>query len=421
MMKTYFFLSLSFLFLFSCNSSQKKVQTSPNMGIWRAELQREKVVLPFNFTLVDSEKVQIHNASERLPMNYFFKNDSIHIKSPIFDSEIIAKIEENGTKMKGFWHNRARKDKNRIPFSAEAGVSYRFKGESETTQVHFQAGGRWSVTFDVYSNAPYDAIGEFEQKGNILTGTFLTETGDYRFLQGYVKEDELFLTCFDGSHAFYFSAMLHAAKAGAAQFLLDRGVFYSGLHHYEQWEAMRDSSSMHNLRPADTLTHLKKGYEAFTFSFPNVEKKQVSLQDAKYKNKAVIVQLMGSWCPNCMDETAYLAELHKKYNDKGLEIIGLAYERSNDFDKAAAAVKRIQTHFNAQYDFLIAGTSNKEDAANTLPMLNHIMAYPTTIFVDKKGKVRKIHTGFSGPATGKHYQTFTQETEAFLEKLLAEK
>jgi len=65
---------------------------------------------------------------------------------------------------------------------------------------------------------------------------------------------------------------------------------------------------------------------------PKSEK--VSLSDPKYKNKAVIVQIMGSWCPNCMDESAYLSKVYKQYNKQGLEIIALAYERTSDAERA---------------------------------------------------------------------------------------
>jgi len=410
----YFLLLISTLMLVACNTEK-----TPQMGVWRAELDLQKVVLPFNFTLVDSQNVLIHNAEERLPMNYFIKNDSIHIKSPIFDSEIIAEVSENGTKMQGFWYNYSRKDKNVIPFSAKFGVNYRFEGESEAAKVVVDFSGKWKVTFDFHSNAPYPAIGEFQQKGNIVTGTFLTETGDYRFLQGISDKNELKLSCFDGSHAFYFKANI-SPKFEPKKDHLEDGKFYSGVHYSEDWVAEMDYNGTFQLPKADTLTYLKRGYEDFTFRFPNLEKKPVSLQDEKYQNKVVIVQLMGSWCPNCMDETAFLTKIHEKYHDKGLEIIALSYEKSNDFEKAVEAVKRIQTHFQAKYDFLIAGTSNKQEAANTLPMLNKVVAYPTAIFVDKKGKVRKIHTGFSGPGTGKHYQELVKETEEFLEKLLEE-
>ena len=49
------------------------------------------------------------------------------------------------------------------------------------------------------------------------------------------------------------------------------------------------------------------------------------------------------------------------------------------------------------------------------------MSYPTTIFIDKKGKVREIHTGFSGPGTGKYYDEFVTEFNQLMDKLISEK
>ena len=53
-------------------------------------------------------------------------------------------------------------------------------------------------------------------------------------------------------------------------------------------------------------------------------------------------------------------------------------------------------------------------------MLKHVLSYPTTIYIDKKGKVRKIHTGFNGPATGEKYIEFKTEFKEFTDKLLNE-
>ena len=117
-----------------------------------------------------------------------------------------------------------------------------------------------------------------------------------------------------------------------------------------------------------------------------------------------------------MDETAFFTELYEKYNPQGLEIISLAFERFKDFDKASSAVNRVKTYFDAKYHFLIAGTSSKENASNALPMINAVMSYPTAIFINKKGEVVKIHTGFSGPGTSE-YTPYVLETTGLVEKL----
>jgi len=130
---------------------------------------------------------------------------------------------------------------------------------------------------------------------------------------------------------------------------------------------------------------------------------------------------MGSWCPNCMDETRLYCRWYEKYQPQGLEIIALAYERASDFPTAVRSISRLKQHFNCGYEFLIANYStDKEAAARTLPMLNRVIAYPTSIFIDRQGRVRKIHTGFNGPGTGPLYTRFVEQYTAFIEQLLAE-
>ncbi|MBA4055375.1 MAG: alkyl hydroperoxide reductase, partial [Marivirga sp.] len=168
------------------------------------------------------------------------------------------------------------------------------------------------------------------------------------------------------------------------------------------------------------LTYLKEGFDRITFSFPDVTGKKVNPTDEKYKNKVVILQLFGTWCPNCMDETKFLVPWYKENNHRGVEIIGLAYERKDDFTYASERVKKMADKFNVTYDFVIAGTNDKEKASETLPMLNKVIAFPTTIFIGKDGKVKKIHTGFSGPGTGPYYEQFIEHFNETVNELLNE-
>jgi thiol-disulfide isomerase/thioredoxin len=166
---------------------------------------------------------------------------------------------------------------------------------------------------------------------------------------------------------------------------------------------------------------LKKGYNKIEFTFPALDGNEVSLSDETYKNKVVLVQFLGSWCPNCMDETAYLVPFYNRYNKKGVEIIGLAYERTKDFERSKKNVVRLRDRFNVPYKMLITGFTNKNaEVASSLPMLNNFEAFPTLIIIDKKGVVRKIHTGFNGPGTGKYYTEFVREFEKTIDDLLAE-
>jgi thiol-disulfide isomerase/thioredoxin len=276
-----------------------------------------------------------------------------------------------------------------------------------------QLDGKWEVTFSPGTKDEYKSIGVFKSENLKITGTFMTETGDYRYLEGIGNMiDPIQLSCFDGSHAFYFDYSPNKNNDTL------NGMFYSGKHWKEPWVAVRNDKF--DLRNPDSLTFLKEGFEDVRFSFPNLSNEKVNFPSEKYKNKVTIIQIMGTWCPNCMDETKVLSDFYNKYNSRGMEVIGLAFETTSDFEKASKDVSNHKKHFNAQYEFLIAGQSGTKNASAALPMLNQVMSFPTTIFIDKKGVVRKISTGFYGPSTGSYYSRYIEQTSDFIEKLLVE-
>ena len=131
---------------------------------------------------------------------------------------------------------------------------------------------------------------------------------------------------------------------------------------------------------------------------------------------------MGTWCPNCLDESKYYADFYNKNKDKDFEIVALAFEYAKTEEIAFSRIDRLKSKIGIDYPILLAqyGTSDKVKAQEKLPMLNHVLSYPTSIFIDKTGKVRKIHTGFNGPATGDKYTEFKTEFESFVAELLSE-
>jgi thiol-disulfide isomerase/thioredoxin len=398
-----------------------KVDFPLKTGMWRAVLQlNDSIELPFNIE-VKNGYMEVINAEERIRIDsVIFKAnpDSLNFVMPVFDSEFRCRLDGDSL-LEGVWINRARKTKNVIPFKARYGENYRIWPRLQ----HWNAdiSGRWEVTFSPGKSDSTKAVGIFrkvplksfkEGKGiTRMCGTFLTETGDYRYLEGASMDWFTVLTCFDGAHAFLF-------KFRSDLYGEVRGDFYSGSHWHQKWIAKRNDKF--ELRNPDSLTFLKPGYDKIDFQFKNLEGKTVSLQDEKFKNKVVIVQLMGSWCPNCMDETKFLSELYKKYKNMGVEIIALAFEKDTAFAKAKSLLERLKKKYNIGYEILITQKTGKDQASSVLPMLNSVMAFPTTIFIDKKGRVRKIYTGFTGPGTGHHYDKLVDETRLFLDKLIKE-
>lgn len=403
-----FFASIFILFLNAC-----KTHSEPKTGIWRAVIPTNGGELPFNFDIQkegDAYSVFILNGEEKLKMDKsFIKDDSLHIPMEIFDAEIVAKIDDE--KLTGYWKKmRSNFTFLKGDFTAEFGKTYRFTEKKES--VNTSLANKYNVLF--LSEDKKDStvsVGLFNSKGNEVTGTFLTTTGDYRYLSGNIIEDSLKLSCFDGTHVFLFKAKIEGDQ-------LTGGSFWSGLSSLETWEGIKDDNA--KLPDEKTLTYLKDGYKTIAFSFPNQEGKKISLTDDRYKGKVVVAQIMGSWCPNCMDESKFLAPWYAKNKQRGVEVIGLAYEKSIDPAFAFPKIKRLKERFGIDYEVLLSGTNDKAEASKTLPMLNHVLGFPTTIFIDKKGQVREIHTGFSGPGTGKYYDDFVSDFNRLVDKLLAE-
>jgi thiol-disulfide isomerase/thioredoxin len=374
--------------------------------------------LPFIFEVKyvtkDSFYIEIINGDERIVVDDIKigrdksqAKDTILINFPVFDSYIRGFFLENA--IDGEWVVRS-KENYRIPFIARHGRDYRFTNLRKEPVM--DVSGRWDATFEIGTEDEYKGVGEFKQDGNHLTGTFLTETGDYRYLEGTVQANKLYLSCFDGSHAFLFEGKINPKDSTMI------GSFRSGNAYQTSWQAKFNPNA--KLKDANALTFLKPGYDRFDFTFENTAGKTVSLKDARYQNKVKIIQIMGTWCPNCRDETDFLVNYLKEHPDQDVEVIALAFERYKEKDKAMEALKRYQKHFKMDYELLLAGISDKQEASKVLPMLNAVLAYPTMIVIDKNDRVQRIHTGFSGPATSE-YKQFKAEFSRFILQLLSSK
>ena len=402
--------SLTFFLVFLLFVSCKSEETNElKLGIWRAELQvTPDDALPFIFEVTSPQSLKIFNAEEVILVNDItYSNDTIVFKTPVFEGYIEAKI--NNGNLKG---NFIKESLDRVvPFSAEFGKHERFI--SETNTINQNVSGNWEVVFSPDAEEDrYVAKGIFEQNGDKVTGTFRTTTGDYRYLEGIMDGNTMKLSTFDGAHAFLFTAQVKDDTMN--------GMFYSGNHWSEPFTAKRNDNF--ELPDANNLTFLNEGFETLEFSFPDAEGHMVSLSDEQFKNKVVVVQVMGSWCPNCLDESKYYSEYYNSNQNKDITFVALAFEYAKTKDKAFQSIKRLKESFGISYPVLLAqyGTSDKVKAQEKLPMLNHVLSYPTSIFIDKKGKVRKIHTGFNGPATGDKYVEFKDEFTNFIDELVNE-
>lgn len=395
------------LALYSC---QDDTNVQLKTGDWRLSFDLgDDKLLPVHLEVDAAQTITIINDKERIKVeDISIKADSITFQPPIFEG-IFKGVFVDETTIKGDF---IKPSLDRVvPFTMQYGYQHRFQvGTKEpTTNIT----GKWETVFSPDSDEDrYIALGIFNQNGQHVTGTFRTTTGDYRYLDGVIEGDQLKLSTFDGAHAFLFEATVTDSTM--------KGMFYSGNHWKEPFEAHLNNN--YELPDAKELTYLKEGYDHIDFSFKNEDGKMVSLSDEQFKNKVVLVQLLGSWCPNCMEESQFYVDYLKSNGSKDIEFIGLAFEYARTEEKAFQSIARMKKQSGISYPILLAqyGDVDKKVAQQKLPMLNHVLSYPTTIYIDKSGKVRRIHTGFNGLATGATHQQFKEDFYLYLDSLIAE-
>ena len=374
--------------------------------------------LPFNFEVIYAEEgsdrfvIDLINGEERIRIPedqiYFGRDlqtakDTIRITFPLYESYISGLYEEDTFEGKYVVTTR---ENYEIPFIAKHGEGHRFTQLKKEPSMDIS--GSWAVQFGLDTDDPYPGIGEFKQDGNALTGTFRTETGDYRYLEGSIQANKIYLSVFDGSHAFLFEGKILPDSTII-------GSFRSGKHYQTTWEAKRSADL--SLTSPYELTTIAGESDVLSISFPNPEGEMVTLEDPAFAGKAKIIQIMGTWCPNCRDETKFLVNYLKENPQEDLAVLALAFEKHRSLEKAGPLLKKYQERMEIPYPLLYGGYYNKKEATEQLPMLSEIISYPTLLFLDRDNRVVKIHTGFDGPATSR-YTDFVQEFDEIVEGLI---
>ncbi|MFD2932646.1 TlpA disulfide reductase family protein [Spirosoma flavum] len=380
-----------------------QAQTKPQIGVWRGVFTLAAGhTAPFNFELTGKTAYLINGAERFELKNVTQRGDSIFLPVDVYNTVLAAKIEDANTLSGVFKHLDS--PVAGIPFRAEYGKRYRFVEQPATASVSMH--GNWDIVID----EKIKLIGVFDQRGSKLTGTFLSTGGDLRFYEGSVQGDEFSLSAFDGSNPQLFTGKISGNELTGDFVNSQRARSVKGTRNAQA--ALPDAYSLTKMRDGIPLAFTLP--DAFTG-------KQISLNDPKYKGKVVIVTTMGSWCHNCMDEAAFLSPWYKANKKRGVEIIGLAFEAKNDPVFAKARLETVKNRYQIDYDMLFAGIADTKHASEVLPALSEMSVYPTTIYVKRNGDVAKVHTGYSGPATGKYYEEFVKEFNATMDQLLNER
>ena len=390
-------------------SNQKVVGTIINSGsLWRGVISMGDKKTPIQFVLdAQGQKMSLRNGLESIGFNQFTSiGDTLVFGSDYFPSNFRFKLLSDST-LEGYWFNNKRESTRKLKLTATKDVPYRFRASD--VPEHNISGSHAAIFYDADGSAEDTVILRLTQYAHAVSGSFLTETGDYRFLEGIVRNDSLFMSTMDGTHVYLFEAAIVDQSL--------EGVFYSGPTYKQGWKAQLLSAPI--LRDPKTITALNDSVP-FDFSFTDQNGTQVSLSDDRFKNKPLLVSIMGTWCSNCLDEAVFLKEVYETYHESGLEVVGLDFELVSDSSRAIENIKRHKAGLKIDYPILLAClSSSKQKAASLLPALSGVYSYPTLLVLDKNHEVVRVHTGFNGPATGVNtYDGFRMEYITLIDALV---
>ncbi|MCH9003238.1 MAG: TlpA family protein disulfide reductase [Planctomycetes bacterium] len=401
----------------------KKAEAVSSSRVFRGVFNSPGGELPFLFELRDGEERLdgwLINGRERIKISTVYRlRTTLMFAIDEYASEMVI----NGSDwvsvgkqqvpliMDGKWWKRTAPHKKiTLEFVAHEYQGYRFqpiRKPANAKASYPPITGRWAVEF---SEGKAAAVGIFDQSADgTVEGTFLTTTGDYRYLAGSYEYGRLRLSVFDGAHAFLFDATMQADGTL-------KGDFWSRMSWHETWTAKRDESVQQ--RDGFSYVKWKDGVGFGSVRFPDVDGNLRRLDQGRYLGKARIIEVFGTWCPNCHDAAEILQELHERYHEKGLRTLGLAFEVSGEFQHDSRQVKRFRKRHNITFPLLVANEPEKKNVLAALPMLETTHAYPTTIFMREDGTIRAIHSGFSGPATGQEYEKLKKEFESIVREML---
>ena len=379
---------------------------------FHAELQlNDRLSLPFEVVYHEDKgpKLTVVNGEERIELRYLTeKKDSVYFEFP----EIAGRIVFHKTNRKGYWLNLNKTLPLQIPFQFYEAQSllYNVRLDERLDTLPHVFTGTYDVVF-TDTKGTEKAIGIFQQSGSQIQGTFRTETGDYRYLSGGVVNGTMRLSCFDGVHAFLFEAISTSGNGLS-------GTFYSGTSYQASWTGVLNPNA--ELTSPYSISRPIVEHATLTLQVKNSKGKKRTLDPGFFEGKPSVVQIMGTWCPNCLDETRYFMSLKEKDDFKSVRFVMVGFENgANDKDRLQR-LKKYARKMDLNYGFYLGGEASTKQAGIVFHALNGVYSFPTTLFLNKKGEIVQVHSGFDGPGTGIHFTRLQQTTEALLRKLLEE-
>jgi thiol-disulfide isomerase/thioredoxin len=376
----------------------------PPEGPWRAVLDLAGGPLRFALTVQQTGKMwrgTLCNGTLCQELSAVrVTGDSVVFDIAAYAATIGAVVR--GDSLLGEYHNVGRRGPRSIPFRAARG---RWPVEAAPAKLI----GRWDAQFLTDWDASPRII-ELRNGDAGLEGTIISNTGDYGLFWGHAQADSFSISHFDGSYVYMLTGRLEGDTL--------RGIFHAGLRTQTRFVAIRSTGAPHLRSPSEMTT---ADTAPFRFSFPDLEGRPITQADPRLKGKVVVIDVFGTWCPTCHDAAPALVQLWQDYHQRGLEVVGLAYEVSGDSATDNPLIRLYRDTYHIPFMLLRGGINDTEAAAATLPQLTNFTAFPTTIFLDRHGRVRRIHAGFYGPALPEQHAKLVAEMRGEVETLLQER
>jgi thiol-disulfide isomerase/thioredoxin len=387
-------------------SSRAAAQEAPRIaGRWDATVVVNKLEIPFAFEIVGagpSLKGSFFNGERRVTSTASrYENGTFWLSFDQYATKLQMTVRDD--QLSGEYQ-RARGAP--YPFRAVRASSTRSASTSNGPSI----AGSW--VFSAKSNKGETAFRFLaRQNGNEVAATILRVDGDTGTLSGTWKDGRYVLSHFSGARPL----LLEVTPIDATTLRLKQ----NGQTEYVAMRADLPRPKEAG-EPTDPALHtsVKDPSEPFRFAFPDLNGQLVSNEDPRFRGKVLIVNIGGSWCPNCHDEAPFLSSLYQKYQGKGLEVVLLSFEEGDQLANPTR-LRAFIKEYGIKYTVLIPG---EPDSLNEkVPQGVNLNSFPTSFILGRDGRVRAVHAGFPSPGSGDFYSKAEREVTGIVEKLLAER
>jgi len=374
-------------------------------GLWDATVVVNTVEIPFRLELGGSgsaAKGSFFNGDEKVTSTTgSFENGALVLSFDEYETKIEATLKDG--RLEGQYSRSTR------------GAPYPFQAKRFTPAVVDAAGvpsiaGLWNVQVkSSKGESAWQLI--VRQSGGEVSAAILRVDGDTGALTGTFANGKFVLSHFSGARPLRLE--LTPQADGTLAVVQNKDNPLTALRS----EVARAKGLPEPSDPS-RFTSVKDPTEPLRFKFPDLNGKIVSNTDERFRGKVVIVSISGSWCPNCHDEAPFLVELYRKYNRQGLEIVSLSFEEAAQL-KNPTRLRAFNKRYGIEYTVLLPG--EPKELAEKMPQAVNLNSFPTTFYLGRDGRVRGVHAGFPGAASGKFHQEAKAAIAADVERLLAER